>query len=91
LSGERLEARRMQRSKASGFTALRGWLWLLVESELKRRRIRSQRLLSFSTASFISLRCVSALGVSVTWAILPFKPIRKLTRRAMFRSAIFTP
>jgi hypothetical protein len=28
--------------------------------------------------------------VSVTCAILPFSPIRKLTRRAIFRSAIWT-
>jgi hypothetical protein len=47
--------------------------------------------LSFATASFISLRCVSALGVSVTCAILPYRPMRKLTRFAMLRSIIRTP
>ena len=50
-----------------------------------------QRRLSLSTASFISLRWVAALGVSVTCAILPSSPIRKLTRRAMSRSVIRTP
>ena len=52
----------MRRSRGSRFTGLRGWLWLLVEGELKLWRIRSQFLLSFSTASFISLRCVSVLS-----------------------------
>lgn len=65
--------------------------WLLVESELELWLIRSQCLLSFSTASFISLRWMSALGVSVTCAILPSRPIRKLTRRAMSRPVIRTP
>src|SRR5947208_8755471 len=43
---------------------------------------------SFSTASFISAKCLSAEGASVTWTILPLLSMRKLTRRDMFLPAI---
>jgi hypothetical protein len=44
-----------------------------------------------ATASFISLRWVSAFMVSVTCMIFPSSPMRKLVRRAMLLPDILTP
>ncbi len=41
-------------------------------------------------AAFISSRCLSGLPESVTWTIFPSRPMRKLTRLAMFSTGIFT-